>query len=50
MTIASLFQWVELNQDVPNGSVQLGGRAVVLDHLQLTKNQPEPGYTLEVFQ
>lgn len=50
MTTASLFQWVILNQDVPNTSVKAGDRAVVVDHLQPTQSQSEAGYTLEVFR
>ena len=50
MTTATLFQWVELNCDVPHSSVKIGDRGVVLDHLLPTKNQKEPGYTLEVFK
>lgn len=50
MTTATLFQWVELKQNVPNSPVKTGDRAVVLDHLPPTKNQKEPGYTLEVFK
>ncbi|MBD2385798.1 DUF4926 domain-containing protein [Cylindrospermum sp. FACHB-282] len=50
MTTASLFQWVELKQDVPNSLVKAGNRGVVLDHVNPTKTQPEPGYILEVFQ
>ncbi|MCE2697612.1 MAG: hypothetical protein PX483_12965 [Nostocales cyanobacterium LE14-WE4] len=50
MTTATLFQWVELKQDVPNSPVTTGNKGVVLDHLNLTKTQPEPGYILEVFE
>ncbi len=50
MITATLFQWVELNQDVPDSLVKKGDKGVVLDHLQPTKNQPEPGYTLEIFK
>lgn len=50
MTTATLFQWVELNQDVPDSPVKKGDKGVVLDHLQPTKSQSEPGYTLEVFK
>ncbi|MFN5874113.1 MAG: hypothetical protein ACK44G_16535 [Aphanizomenon sp.] len=50
MTTATLFQWVELKQDVPNSPVKTGNRGVVLDHLNPTKTQPEPGYILEVFE
>jgi hypothetical protein len=50
MKIATLFQWVELKQDVPNNLVKAGNRGVVLDHLNPTKTQPEPGYILEVFE
>jgi hypothetical protein len=50
MTTASLFQWVELKQDVPNSPVKAGNRGVVLDHLRPTKTQQEPGYILEVFK
>jgi hypothetical protein len=50
MTTASLFQWVELKQDVPNSPVKAGNRGVVLDHLPPTKTQQEPGYILEVFK
>jgi hypothetical protein len=50
MTTAKLFQWVLLNQDVPNSPVQKGDKGVVLDHLPATKSQPEEGYTLEIFK
>ncbi|HEY9300864.1 MAG TPA: DUF4926 domain-containing protein [Phormidium sp.] len=50
ITTATLFQWVELKQDVPNSHVKKGDKGVVLEHLQPTKHQPEAGYTLEVFQ
>ncbi|MFE1748695.1 DUF4926 domain-containing protein [Coleofasciculus sp. H7-2] len=50
MTTARLFQWVLLNQDIPDSPVQKGDKGVVLDHLPPTKNQPEAGYTLEVFK
>ncbi|GCL38567.1 MULTISPECIES: DUF4926 domain-containing protein [Sphaerospermopsis] len=50
MKTATLFQWVELKQDVPNSLVKAGNRGVVLDHLNPTKTQPEPGYILEVFE
>ena len=50
MTTATLFQWVELKRDVPNSSVKVGNKGVVLDHLNPTKTQPEPGYILEVFE
>ncbi|WP_242028658.1 type I restriction endonuclease subunit R [Anabaena sp. FACHB-1250] len=33
MTTATLFQWVELKQDVPNSPVKAGNKGVVLDHL-----------------
>ncbi|MBC5793663.1 DUF4926 domain-containing protein [Sphaerospermopsis sp. LEGE 00249] len=49
MKTATLFQWVELKQDVPNSLVKAGNRGVVLDHLNPTKTQLEPGYILEVF-
>lgn len=50
MLTATLFQWVELKQDVPDSPVKKGNCGVVLDHLHPTNNQKEPGYTLEVFQ
>lgn len=50
MTTATLFQWVVINQDVPDSLVQKGDKGVVLDHLLPTKNQPEAGYTVEVFK
>jgi hypothetical protein len=50
MTTLALFQWVELNQDIPNTLVKKGDKGVILDHLNPTKNQPEAGYTLEVFK
>ena len=50
MTTASLFQWAELKQDVPNSPVKAGDRGVVLDHLRPTKTQQEPGYILEIFK
>lgn len=50
MTTLALFQLVELNQDVPNTLVKKGDKGVILDHLNPTKNQPEAGYTLEVFK
>ncbi|MFN8952960.1 MAG: hypothetical protein ACK5WC_17755 [Aphanizomenon sp.] len=49
MTTATLFQWVELKQDVPNSPVKAGNKGVVLDHLNPTTTQPVPGYILEVF-
>jgi hypothetical protein len=50
MTNLALFQWVEINQDIPNTPVKKGDKGVILDHLNPTKNQPEAGYTLEVFK
>ncbi|MEA5618544.1 DUF4926 domain-containing protein [Cronbergia sp. UHCC 0137] len=50
MTTATLFQWVELKQDVPNSPVKAGNKGVILDHLNPTKTQPEEGYILEVFE
>lgn len=50
MTTLALFQWVELNQDIPNTLVKKGDKGVILDHLNPTNNQPEAGYTLEVFK
>jgi hypothetical protein len=50
MTTASLFQWVELKQHVPNSPVKADDRGVVLDHLRPTKTQQEPGYILEIFK
>lgn len=50
MTNLALFQWVELNQDIANTPVKKGDKGVILDHLNPTKNQPEAGYTLEVFK
>lgn len=50
MIISALFQWVELNQDVPNTLVKKGDKGVILDHLNPTKTQPEAGYTIEVFK
>jgi hypothetical protein len=50
MTTAILFQWVELKQDIPNSSVKKGDKGVVLDHHNPTLKNPEPGYTVEVFQ
>jgi len=50
MTTLALFQWVELNQDVPNTPVTKGDKGVILDQLNPTKNQPEAGYILEVFK
>lgn len=50
MATASLFQWVLLKQDVVDSPVRAGDRAVVVDHLPATQNQPEPGYVLEVFK
>lgn len=50
MTKVSLFQWVELKQDVPNSPLKAGDRGVVLDHLRPTKTQQEPGYILEIFK
>lgn len=47
MTTASLFQWVELKQHVPNSPVKAGDRGVVLDHLRPTKTQQEPGDKLD---
>lgn len=50
MTTATLFQWVQLMQDVPDSPVKKGDKGVVLDRLPPTKKQPESGYTLEVFR
>ncbi|MBU7586601.1 MAG: hypothetical protein KAF91_27695 [Nostoc sp. TH1S01] len=50
MTKVSLFQWVELKHDVPNTPVKAGYQGVVLDYLNPTQTQKEPGYILEVFQ
>ncbi|MBE9007425.1 DUF4926 domain-containing protein [Fortiea sp. LEGE XX443] len=50
MTKVSLFQWAELKQDVPNSPVKAGHKGVVLDYLNPTPTQKEPGYILEVFQ
>lgn len=50
MTTARLFQWVFLKQDVANSPVKAGDRAVVVDQLPATQNQPETGYLLEVFK
>jgi hypothetical protein len=50
MTTASLFQWVELKQDVPNSPIKAGDEGVVLDYLNPTNTQKEPGYILEVFK
>jgi hypothetical protein len=50
MTTATLFQWVELKQDVPNSPVKVGNKGVFLYHLNPTTSQPEPGYILEVFE
>jgi len=46
----NLFQWVILKQDVLDSSVQRGDRGVIVDHLLANKNQPEPGYIVEVFK
>ena len=50
MTIATLFQWVKLKQDIPNSPVKKGDTGVILDYLSPTNKQPESGYTLEVFK
>ncbi len=50
MTTATLFQWVELKQDVPNSPVKTRNKGVFLYHLNPTTSQPEPGYILEVFE
>lgn len=50
MAAANLFQWVLLRQDVPGSSVKSGDRAVIVDYLPASRNQSEPGYTLEVFK
>jgi hypothetical protein len=47
---AVLFQWVVLNQDIPNSIVKQGDRGVIVDELPATKTQSEPGYILEIFQ
>ncbi|MEH1842338.1 MAG: hypothetical protein V7L20_27320 [Nostoc sp.] len=49
MTTVSLFQWVQLKQNVPNSPIKAGNSGVVLDHLCPTKTQQEPGYILEIF-
>jgi len=50
MTTAPLFHWVVLKQDIPNSSVKVGDRGIVVDCLPPNKNQKEPGYTIEVFK
>lgn len=50
MTTANLFQWVTLNQDVPNTPIQKGDRGVVVDHLPANAHQSEPGYLVELFK
>jgi len=50
MTSATLFQWVIFNRDVPDSSVKVGDRAVIIDHLPPNPSQTESGYTLEVFK
>ncbi|MGK7887132.1 MAG: DUF4926 domain-containing protein [Crocosphaera sp.] len=50
MNHIQLFQWVELKYDVPNSLIKKGDKGVVLDYLQPTKKQSEPGYNLEVFK
>jgi len=50
MTTANLYQLVELKQDVPNSFAKAGHKGLVLDHHNSNANQPEPGYTLEVFE
>lgn len=50
MLVANLFQWVSLNQAVPNANVKAGDRVVIVDHLSPNPQQLEPGYLLEVFR
>ncbi len=50
MTTANLFQWVEINQDIPNSMVKKGMKGVVVDHLSPNSKQKEAGYIVEVFE
>ncbi|PSB14484.1 DUF4926 domain-containing protein [filamentous cyanobacterium CCP2] len=50
MTTDALFHWVVLQRDIPNSELKAGDRAVIVDCLPATTKQPEPGYTLEIFQ
>ncbi|HEY9706466.1 MAG TPA: DUF4926 domain-containing protein [Allocoleopsis sp.] len=50
MTTANLFQWVEINQDIPNSMVKKGMKGVVVDHLPPNSTQKEAGYIVEVFE
>jgi Domain of unknown function (DUF4926) len=50
MTIAKLFQRVEINQDFPNSFVKKGMQGVVVDHLFPNSKQKELGYIVEVFE
>jgi hypothetical protein len=50
MATVDLFQWIVVDQDVPNSLVKAGDRGVVVDCLPSNEIQPEPGYMLEVFK
>ena len=46
----NLFQWVELNQDVPRSLVKKGARGVIVETLKSMHLHKEDGYIIEVFQ
>jgi hypothetical protein len=50
MTTAKLFQWVEINQDIPKSLVKKGMKGVVVDHLSPNSKQKEAGYIVEIFE
>ncbi|NJP11118.1 MAG: DUF4926 domain-containing protein [Leptolyngbyaceae cyanobacterium RU_5_1] len=50
MAADALFHWVLLKQDVPDSLAKKGDRAVIVDYLPPTQQQPEPGYALEIFK
>ncbi|WAL59493.1 hypothetical protein [Thermocoleostomius sinensis] len=50
MATVDLFQWIVVDQDVPNILVKAGDRGIVVDCLPSNETQPELGYVLEVFK
>jgi hypothetical protein len=50
MKTRTLFQSVELSQDVPNTNFHQGDLGIVVEYLEPNETQPEAGYLLEMFQ
>jgi hypothetical protein len=46
----NLFQWVQLNRDVPCSLVKKGNRGVIVETLKSIHPQKEDGYIIEVFK